>query len=636
VNELADFDATILERVARQAARDAAAVAIAAPNCAPLGYGGLYRHLTGAAAALAEMGIGRTDRLAVALTNGPEMATAFLAASTAAVCVPLNPAAGAAEQDAYLKDVRATALLTAGGMPSPALDVARRRGLPVIELSPQREAGAGLFTVSGTKIPDGGGGGPPRGDDVALLLPTSGTTARPKIVPLQHAQLCASAAHIGRTLRLRPEDRCLNMMPLFHIHGLAAALLATLASGGSVMCTSGFDAETFFAWIDEFTPTWYTAVPTIHQSVLAAAGSHGDTIARRPLRFIRSSSSALPPAVMQALEETFHTPVIEAYGMTEAAHQICSNPLPPEARKAGSVGPAAGPEVAIMDEAGNVLPQGATGEVVIRGRSVICGYVNNPAANQAAFVAEWFRTGDLGRLDADGYLFLSGRIKELINRGGEKIAPREIDEALLDHPAVAQAVTFAVPHGRMGEDVAAAVVLRQGAVATPQMLREHVSARLAAHKVPSQVIVVDEVPKGPTGKPQRIGLHAKLAPRLTAEFVAPREGLETMLAGAWAELLGLPQVGANDNFFALGGDSLLAMQAVVRVRAALGVDLPVAALFREPTLAGLARTVGQAQAEMQFHDETSLLAEIESLSEEEARKMLTEEAPERLDGDGRA
>ena len=330
------------------------------------------------------------------------------------------------------------------------------------------------------------------------------------MVPLSHRNVTASASHIGATLRLGPDDRCLNIMPLFHIHGLIAAVLSSLAAGGSVWCTPGFNALKFFAWLNEIKPTWYTAVPTMHQAILTRAGRNAEVIAANPLRLIRSSSSSLPPQVMAALEEAFSAPVIESYGMTEAAHQMASNLLPPGARKPGTVGPAAGPEIAIMAEDGGLLPQGGVGEVVIRGPNVTSGYLENPAANADGFRDGWFRTGDQGVLDADGYLTITGRLKEIINRGGEKISPREVDEILLDHPAVAQAVTFAVPHDKLGEDVAAAVVLEEGASAAETEIRAFAGARLADFKVPRKLLILDEIPKGATGKLQRIGLAEKL------------------------------------------------------------------------------------------------------------------------------
>jgi acyl-CoA synthetase (AMP-forming)/AMP-acid ligase II len=299
-------------------------------------------------------------------------------------------------------------------------------------------------------------------------------------------------------------------MPLFHIHGLIAGVLTPLSAGSMVFCTPGFNALKFFAWMDEARPTWYTAVPTMHQTILSRASKSADVIARHPLRFIRSSSSSIPPQVIREMEEVFGAPLIESYGMTEATHQMASNPLPPAVRKPGSVGVAAGPEVAIMGEDGTLLPRGATGEIVIRGPNVTAGYENNPKANADAFTDGWFRTGDQGTMDEDGYLTLTGRLKEIINRGGEKISPREVDEILMDHPAVAQVVCFGMPHPKLGEEVAAAVVLREGQSATERDLQAFVASRAAEFKVPKKILVMDEIPKGATGKLQRIGLAAKL------------------------------------------------------------------------------------------------------------------------------
>jgi acyl-CoA synthetase (AMP-forming)/AMP-acid ligase II len=350
-----------------------------------------------------------------------------------------------------------------------------------------------------------------------MVLHTSGTTSRPKIVPLSQRNLCASATHIARTLQFTAADRGLNIMPLFHIHGLIAGVLTPLSAGSQVFCTPGFNALKFFGWMDECRPTWYTAVPTMHQAILSRAGKNTDVIARHPLRFIRSSSSSMPPQVIAELEAVFKAPLIESYGMTEATHQMASNPLPPAVRKPGSVGIAAGPEVAIMGEDGSLLPRGATGEIVIRGPNVTAGYENNPKANAEAFVDGWFRTGDQGVMDPEGYLSITGRLKEIINRGGEKVSPREVDEILMDHPAVAQVVTFGMPHPKLGEEVAACVVLREGAQTSERELQAFVAGKAADFKVPKKILVMDEIPKGATGKLQRIGLAQKLAKQLGLE-----------------------------------------------------------------------------------------------------------------------
>ncbi|HMK89252.1 MAG TPA: acyl--CoA ligase [Methylocystis sp.] len=483
------------------------AIALGAPGATPLTYQGLRDLAKETVAALNSLGVGRGDRVAIVLPNGPEMAAAFITIAQGATAAPLNPAYTGDEFEFYMDDLGARALVVESGSSSPAIDAAKKLGVAVLTLT-RDPRGAGAFKLSGRAAATANFG-PALQEDVALILHTSGTTSRPKIVPLTQHNVTVSAQNIARTAEFRPSDRGLNIMPLFHIHGLIAGLLAPLSRGGSVFCTPGFNALKFFGWMEEANPTWYTAVPTMHQAILARAPHNKETISRHPLRFIRSSSSSLPPQVIAELEATFRAPVIEAYGMTEASHQMASNPLR-GVRKPGSVGLAAGPEVEIMDETGNILPAGEVGEVVIRGDNVTPGYENNPKANAEAFTKGWFRTGDQGVKDADGYVSLTGRLKEIINRGGEKVSPREVDEALMDHPAVLQVVTFAVPHEMLGEDVAAAVVLREGASATEQELRAFLSARLAAFKTPRKIIFLHEIPKGATGKLQRIGLAQKL------------------------------------------------------------------------------------------------------------------------------
>jgi len=485
------------------------AVAIAAHGAPPLTYAALRALIDRSVRSLNALGIGRGDRVGIVLPNGPEMATAFLSVASAAASAPLNPAYKQDEIEFYLEDLKAKALIVEPGAETPALRAAQKLGVAVIALTPEPEAGAGAFRLSGAAAGAAASPGPAEADDVALILHTSGTTSRPKIVPLTQANIWTSARNIAATLDLSADDRALNVMPLFHIHGLIAGLSAPLSRGGSVFCTPGFNALKFFAEMEEAKPTWYTAVPTMHQAILTRAGRHKETIARCPLRFVRSSSASLPPTVIGELEAAFKCPVVEAYGMTEATHQMASNPLK-GVRKPGSVGLAAGPEVAIMDEKGRLLDRGEVGEVVIRGENVTAGYEGNPKANGEAFVDGWFRTGDQGVIDVDGYLTLTGRLKEIINRGGEKISPREVDEALMDHPAVLQAVAFAVPHPMLGEDVGAAVVLREGLAATEQDLHAFLSERLAAFKTPRKILFLAEIPKGATGKLQRIGLAQKL------------------------------------------------------------------------------------------------------------------------------
>ena len=467
-------------------------------------YGQLRELVEAARAALNSRGIGRGDSVAIVLRNGAHMASAFVGIASAATAAPLHPGLSVREFRDSLASLRPKALVIESGVGTSAPSAADALGIPVLQLA--RTDVAGDFRLEGS----GTGGSRIHGfaepSDIALLLHTSGTTARPKLVPLTHANLATSARNVAATLRLAPGDTCLNVMPLFHIHGLVGVLLASLGAGAEVAATPGFHPLRFAQWLRDLRPTWYSAVPTMHQVIVQRAQRTDREAAGAQLRLIRSSSAALPPTVLNQLEDTFRCRVVESYGMTEASHQMTSNPLAPGVRKPGSVGLPAGPEVAVMNESGRFLPRGERGEVVVRGPSITDGYLDNPEANAKSFTDGWFRTGDQGFCDADGYFSITGRLKELINRGGEKISPREVDEALLHHDAVAQAVAFAMPHDKLGEEVAAAIVLRDGATVTQSALRGFVAERLAGYKVPRRIVFVDEIPKGPSGKAKRVGL----------------------------------------------------------------------------------------------------------------------------------
>jgi acyl-CoA synthetase (AMP-forming)/AMP-acid ligase II len=470
-------------------------------------YGALRGQIQAVAEQLAAAGVGRGERVASALPNGLPAIVSFLAASIAGTAAPLNPAYKEDEFRFYLEDTSAKVLI----LPPEGADEARRAAngrVPILGFDVDASGTVSLTGVSGRKPVTA-----PAVDDVALVLHTSGSTGRPKRVPLKHANLSISAQNVARSYELTSDDVSLCVMPLFHVHGLVASTLATLSTGGTVVVPAKFSPLSFWRVARDYGVTWYSAVPTLHQLLLARAGEPGDAAGPRAkragterLRFIRSCSAALAPQVMYALEEAFGAPVLEAYGMTEAAHQMASNPLPPADHKPGSVGPGTDVRISIMDKEGRHLAQGEQGEVVIQGPNVIRGYENNPEANASSFVDDWFRTGDQGYLDADGYLHLVARIKELINRGGEKISPREIDEVLLTHPAVAEAVCFGVPHGTWGEEVAAAVVLRDAA--SEADLLAYCRERLADYKRPKQIHITDAIPRTATGKIQR-GVVAK-------------------------------------------------------------------------------------------------------------------------------
>ena len=460
-------------------------------------YGQLRKQVQATAEALAAAGVKRGERVGIALPNGLPNIVTFLAAAMAGTAAPLNPSYKEEEFRFYLEDTNARFLL----LPPEGAEAARAAAgdkVPIISVDLD-EAGSVRLSPNGRHTPIK----PPSVDDVALILHTSGSTGRPKRVPLSHANLSISAQNVAGTYHLGPDDVSLCVMPLFHVHGLVASTLATLASGGTVVVPAKFNPLSFWRVARDYGATWYSAVPTLHQLLAARADpAAGKPAGAEKLRFIRSCSASLAPQLMSDLEAAFGAPVLEAYGMTEAAHQMASNPLPPKAHKAGSVGPNTGTtEIGIMDAAGNLLKPGERGEVVIRGANVVKGYENNPEANASSFTNGWFRTGDQGYLDADGYLLLTGRLKEMINRGGEKISPREVDEVLLAHPAVAEAVAFGVPHPAWGEEVAACVVL--SGEASESDLLSFCKEKLAEFKRPKQIHITNAIPRTATGKIQR-------------------------------------------------------------------------------------------------------------------------------------
>jgi oxalate---CoA ligase len=468
-----------------------------------LSYAELAAQVDYLATDLRQLGLGKGDRIAMALPNGLEVVSCFLAASSVGTAAPLNPAYTRDEFKFYLDDTDARALIVPVNGAEEARAAAAADTL-IIETELDNDGRIHL-TSSGnitSSQPRNGA------EDIALILHTSGTTSRPKRVPLAHANLITSARNVAATYQLGPEDVSLCVMPLFHVHGLVASTLATFFSGGTVAVPAKFNPLSFWSTVREQGATWYSAVPTIHQVLLSRARGtrpHG----AEQLRFIRSCSAALSPQTMADLEATFGVPVLEAYGMTEAAHQMASNPLPPAPRKPGSVGRGTQVEIGILDKDGNLLPVGATGEVAIKGPNVFAGYEGNPEANAESFSQGWFRTGDQGHVDSEGFLVLSGRIKELINRGGEKISPREIDEVLVTHPAVAEAVCFAVPDRVYGEAVAAAVVLKEEA--TEKELIAHCRSSLADFKCPAKIYLMESIPRTATGKIQRRNVAAAIA-----------------------------------------------------------------------------------------------------------------------------
>lgn len=573
--------------------------AILAPGRLPMTYGALWLQTRDVVRGLRSLGVGRTDRVAVVLPDGPEAAVAMVAVAAGAVCVPLNPGFTDDEYQRYFGELHLAALLTHAYSNSASRRAAHTLGIPVIEVVTRPHDGAGAFNIVGQAPQRAADEEFASGADDAFMLLTSGSTSRPKTVPLTHASVCLSACNVGTALELGSRDRLLSVLPLFHGHGLISGLLAALAAGSSVVCTPGFDARAFFGWLTEFRPTWYTAVPAIHQAILREADPHNEVARRSSLRLVRSASTSLAHDVLGGLEALFGVPVIDTYGMTEAATQIAANPL--QRRKPGSVGRAAGPEIAILDGRGRRLPAGKRGEIALRGPTITRGYDNDAAATMVAFRDNWFRTGDLGYLDAEGYLFIVGRIKEIIHKGGQKVAPAEVEGALLSHPDVIDAAVFPVPHGRLGADVAAAVVLRQDAKVSAQRLRDFARERLAGFKVPGLIRIVPEIPKGGGGKIKRGELAAAFsktppaADKRGGEMVSPRSELERQLAGIWADILDIDQIGVDQDVFALGVDSLAMTHMILRLEERFGVDFSFEDIFNAPTVAALALRVESSE-----------------------------------------
>ena len=475
---------------------DDSAPALVVPDGPRWTYAALRETVLDGASRLRQFGLGPKDRIASSYPNGAEAVIVFLAAALTGTAAPLNPAYTEDEVRFYLEDTGAAAVI----VPPGGGEAARRARSEDTLLLEGRLDQSGRFRIEGSGR-GGSGGGEPGPDDVCLIMHTSGTTSRPKRVPLRHRNLLASVRNVVSAYSLQPDDVSLCVMPLFHVHGLVASLLSTLASGGTVLAPPGFNALPFWRFVEAEHVTWFSAVPTMHQLLLRRADPARVTSAARTLRFVRSCSSALSPAVEQELTTLYQAPVLQAYGMTEASHQMTSNPLPPAPRVPGTVGRGTGVQVAVVDESWKALAPGQQGEVVVRGPNVIDGYESNPAANAASFRNGWFRTGDAGVLDDQGYLTLVGRLKEMILRGGENIAPAEIDDVLLRHPAVAEAVAFGEPDELLGEVPVAAVVLSGDA--KERDLVRHCREHLAGSKVPVRLYLTEQIPRTATGKVQR-------------------------------------------------------------------------------------------------------------------------------------
>ncbi|MGO9243092.1 MAG: AMP-binding protein [Bryobacteraceae bacterium] len=564
-------------------------IALLAPGQPAIGYRELLARIEALARMFAQLGLKRTDIVAFSLPDGADVVALLLAIPAVAICAPLNPAFTQSELEQYLTNLGARALIVERS-DCAAATVGRAAGCEVLEWA-EMARGAGCGPAPEWERP--------AADDVAILIHTSATTGGAKVVPLTHLNLLVMAANTRRMLGLSAADRLLSMMPLFHAQGMVAAISQFLA-GGSLISTAGFDARHFPSWLDELRPTWYTAGPALHDAILPTVQKHATLRERTALRFVRSIGAPLPQNLMDALERALGVPVLEGYGMTETGLVTSNTPLS-AGRKRGSAGRSGGEvEVGIMDESGALVPAPCEGQIVVRGQAVVKTYFRDAEATRKAFRDGWFLTGDIGRIDAEGFLFVTGRIKEIINRGGEKIIPAEVDAVLAAHRAVAEAAAFGVAHPTLGEDIAAAVVLRAGGTVSEQELRRFAAERLALFKVPRRIFFREAIPRGPTGKPRRESLAGEVTPLMDQTTTAaerasgPAAAIEEQIAQIWKGILGVETGSGKGDFFSLGGDSFSAVLMLTEVEQQFGLapsQLEEPDFFLNPDIATLARMV---------------------------------------------
>jgi acyl-CoA synthetase (AMP-forming)/AMP-acid ligase II/thioesterase domain-containing protein len=591
---------TIPDQIRRHAASQPDHDAVVAAGLPPVSYRQLQALIDEIRAALRRVGLGRDARIAVAIQNPPHAALAIVGVTCSAVSIPMSPRLTVREIENSLLALRPDAILLAKDEESAARQVATDRGVPILEAAQTREGALPLTIAAARPVTAAAAdpAGDPEPEAPAFILQTSGTASEPKLIPFSHRNMLAAAARLQRWYELTPRDRCLSVSPLFYSHGLKVTVLTPLITGGTVAFPTDPSKFDFREWFGQLRPTWYSAGPTLHRLVLDQTKSAAPAKAAHALRFVLSGGAPLPRSVQQGLQATLGVPVVEHYGSSEAA-QIAANTLQPGRSRPGTCGIPWPGTLMIAGADGNSLPAGEPGEILLRGPTVISGYLDAPELNRESFVDGWFRTGDLGSLDEDGFLTLHGRQKDQINRGGEKILPAEIDEALLRHPAVAEAAAFSVPHPRLGEDIAAAVVLRPGMAASAVELRKFLHDQVAPFKVPRKIVFRDRLPKGRTGKVVRRELQQFLQQPAaeTPDVLAPPIQDDARLDGAltgqltrlWKRLLNVDRLSVDDDFFEKGGDSLLALEMLAEAEWLIGQTIPNSLLLEATTIRQLAQ-----------------------------------------------
>ena len=591
-------ESTIGERLEYYAQTQPEHAAFVSSVFPPLSYRELLRQIEVIGMALRQSGFDRNARIAVAMPNGPGAALAIAAVTCSAVSIPINPRQTIEEIERSFAALRPDAILLLRGDDSPARQVAKHKGVTIIEL--EQAAGNTL----GFSVADGPGpsaaGDAPGPDSHAFILQTSGTTSEPKLIPTSHRNMLAAAARVQVWFNLTPQDRCLSASPIFYAHGLHVTVFAALLSGGTVVFPADIAKFDAAEWFETLRPTWYSAGPALHRLVLDHVGPAADGKLRHTLRFAVSGGAPLPKEVLSALQHSLGVPVLEHYGSSEGM-QICANQLPPGRSKPGTCGSPWPNTINIVDDNGEEVPDGERGEILIGGPTVVSGYLNAPALSRASFSDGWFRSGDIGSIDRDGFLNLHGRKDDLINRGGEKISPAEVDAVLLRHPAIAEAAAFAVPHPRLGQDIAAAVVFRPGMAVGPGEIRRYLQSHVAAFKVPRQIIVRELLPKGATGKILRRVLTETIQAvpaepqELTPPEVADGRIVDWVirLTEIWERLLKVTSLSIDDDFFDKGGDSLLAIDLLAELDQLTGDLLTASLLMDAPTIRLLAHALAE-------------------------------------------
>lgn len=593
---------TIGELLQHWARSTPASVALVAPGRKPLTYDAYGRQAEYVRETLSNWGIGRGDRVALVLPTGAEAGVCYVSVCSCATAAPLNPAYTFQEFSLYLERLSIKAAIVLHGNDTAARAVAANLGILLIELNPDYSGPAGTFQLSGGAPATPRRSGLPSADDLALVVQTSGTTSRSKIIPLTHLNVVERAMLENSFFGIGSKDRVLCLNTLYHHSGLKQGVIEPLQSGGSTVGISAFGPADLLELLEEFKPTWCTGAATFFHEIVRIAGSRNADFRRHSLRYFRSGSAPLLPSVANAIEETFGVPILNAYSSSEAG-TMTSNPPPPGVQRSETVGIPIGIDVSILDDDGNELPPGEPGEVAARGPTVMHGYEDDSEANAQSFCNGWFRTSDAGYFDQSGYLVLTGRLKEVINRGGEKISPAEVEAALIAHPDVIEAATFPVPHPSLGEFPAAAVVLKAGARVSEEALVRFLRERLADFKVPARLVFLDEIPKSAAGKIQRgqlarvLGIDRMIGDQLHQDTAKGREPTEReyRLQRLWKKALRIEHVGLNDNFFMLGGDSLQAVELFLEIEKEFNHRLPTAALFEAVTVAEISALIEEGE-----------------------------------------